>query len=70
MAGPATNVATIGAIQGAFGRRRDLNSGFNIAEAFPQGLEHFSMNTNQTGEAAGYYYIAVCIGYECALSNL
>ena len=50
--------------QGAFGRRRTLSSGFQISTAFPQNLEDFSINSKEAPEQAGFYYIAVCVGYE------
>ena len=55
--------------QGAYGRQRTLQSGFQIDRAFPQGLENFSMNAGIGPQQAGYYYIAVCVGYEFAELN-
>ena len=55
--------------QGAYGRQRLLSSGFQIDRAFPQGLENFSMNAGVGPDQAGYYYIAVCVGYEFAELN-
>ena len=54
---------------GAFGRRRRLATGFSIDNAFPQGLEDFSMKAKQAPDQAGYYYIAICLGYEATEMN-